>query len=321
MPQVQSINKTNPLISIIVPVYNVEPYLKRCFDSILAQTYTNIEIILIDDGSTDASPHICNEYANKDNRIKVVHKKNGGQSEARNQGIDICKGDYISFVDSDDWVEPTYIEELLDPIKKEDADISICQLKRTSFFEKIDTPQEKHYQYYTPYDAIRRLFVQKEVSFIGPVCKIYKRSLFETVRFPVGKFHEDEFIMHILFSYAKKIVCTSAVLYYYYQRADSTMGTPHPYDLLEAEEKQFDFILNNDMVDLQPSHARLICWQILYIYSIKPDICYKAKLRYYRKYLKAQDNPIFHFFLLKMFCHIPCLYTTLRKISPFRIRK
>lgn len=310
-----------PLVSIIVPIYKVEPYLLRCLDSIVNQTYTNLEIILVDDGSPDGSPHICDEYAGEDSRIVVIHKKNGGQSEARNQGLDICKGDYISFVDSDDWVEPTYIEELLKLITKEDADIAICELKRTKLFEEKNKPQKIDYQYYTSAEAIRRLFVQKEVSFIGPVCKIYKRRLFNKVRFPVGKFHEDEFVTHVLFSHAKKIVYTSAILYYYYQRADSTMGTPHPYDLLEAEEKQFDFILCNDMADLQSSHAKLICWQILYIYSIKPDACYKAKLRYYRKYLKVQENPIIHYFLLKIFCCFPCLYSTLRNLSPLRIRK
>lgn len=311
----------NPLVSIIVPVYNVESYLKRCIDSILAQTCSDIEIILVDDGSTDASPRICDEYADKDSRIEVIHKKNGGQSEARNRGLDICKGDYISFVDSDDWVEPAYIEELLKLITKEDVDIAICELKRTKFFEEKNEPQKIDSRCYTSADAIRRLFVQKEVSFIGPVCKIYKRRLFNTVRFPVGKFHEDEFVTHVLFSHAKKIVYTSAILYYYYQRADSTMGTPHPYDLLEAEERQFDFILCNDMADLQSNHAKLICWQILYIYSFNPDICYRAKLRYYRKYLKLQGKPLVHFFLLKIFCCFPCLYSILRNLSPLRIRK
>lgn len=310
-----------PLISIIIPIYKVEPYLRRCLDSIVKQTYTNLEIILIDDGSPDGCPKICDEYASKDCRIVVIHKKNGGQSEARNQGLDICKGDYISFVDSDDWVEPTYIEDLLNLAIKDDADIVVCELQKVYPHSKTQLSQEPTHQLYTPVEAIKRLFLQKEISFIAPYCKIYKHSLFNTTRFPVRKVHEDEFVTHILFSGAKKIVYTSAILYYYYQRADSTMGTPHPYDLLEAEEKQFNFILNNNMADLQSSHARLICWQILYIYSIKPDIYYTTKLRYYRKYLKAQDNPIVHYFLLKIFCHFPYLYYLLRNLSPIRIRK
>src|SRR5574344_122915 len=115
----------NDLVSIIVPVYKVEPYLKRCLDIILNQTYKNIEIILVDDGSPDKCPQICDEYAKKDNRIIVIHQENGGLSAARNTGLDIAKGEYISFVDSDDWVHLQYIEVLLTSALKENADIII----------------------------------------------------------------------------------------------------------------------------------------------------------------------------------------------------
>lgn len=308
-------------VSIIIPVYNVEPYLERCINSILAQTYANIEIILIDDGSTDRSPQICDEYATKDNRIVVIHKKNGGQGEARNQGLDICKGDYISFVDSDDWVEPTYIDELLKAALTTEADIAICELKRTRSPEEKRTSQKPYQQYYTPTEAISRLFTKREVSFIGPVCKIYKRHLLKTIRFPLGKYHEDEFFSYLVFFQASKIAYTSEILYYYFQRANSTMGTPHPYDLLEAEEKQFDFILKHNLADVLASQAKLICWQTLYIYSQKRSKELKNKLQHYTKYLKVQNRPFIHFFWLKIFCHFPSLYSTLRKISPILIRK
>lgn len=107
-----------PLVSIIVPIYKVEPYLRRCVDSIVCQTYTNLEIILVDDGSPDTCPQICDEYANKDKRIVVIHKKNGGLSDARNAGLNSCKGEYISFIDSDDYVDYDFIESLIEPIKK-----------------------------------------------------------------------------------------------------------------------------------------------------------------------------------------------------------
>ena len=107
-----------PLVSVIVPIYKVEPYLRRCLDSIVKQTYTNLEIILVDDGSPDGCPQICDEYAARDKRIIVIHKKNGGLSDARNAGLDICKGEYISFVDSDDWTNENYIANLLDIITK-----------------------------------------------------------------------------------------------------------------------------------------------------------------------------------------------------------
>ena len=113
-----------PLVSIIVPIYKVEPYLRRCLDSIVNQTYTNLEIILVDDGSPDGCPQICDEYAAKDNRRVVIHKENGGLSDARNAGLDSCKGEYVSFVDSDDWVDEKYIEILLNLATKENADVA-----------------------------------------------------------------------------------------------------------------------------------------------------------------------------------------------------
>lgn len=308
-------------VSVIIPVYNVEPYLARCLNSILAQTYTNIEIILIEDGSTDRSPQICDEYKAKDNRIVVIHKKNGGQGEARNLGIDICKGDYISFVDSDDWVESTYIEDLLNFVLKDEADISICELEKIYSNKSFQSPQNPKYQLYTPIKAIKRLFLQREISFIAPYCKIYKHSLFNRIRFPVGKVHEDEFTTYLIFNNATKIAYTSKTLYYYFQRSDSTMGTPHPYELLEAEEAQFDFILKNSIDAAKSSQARLICWQILYIFSLKSNDEYKAKLQYYAKFIKVQGNPFIHYFLLKFFCHHPYFYSVFRKISPFLIRK
>ena len=121
-----------PLVSIIVPIYKVEPYLRRCLDSIVNQTYTNLEIILVDDGSPDGCPQICDMYAAKDNRIVVIHKNNGGLSDARNAGLNICKGIYISFVDSDDWVGRDYIKILVNNAKKEQADIVIEKFIKTN---------------------------------------------------------------------------------------------------------------------------------------------------------------------------------------------
>lgn len=309
-----------PLVSIIVPIYKVEPYLRRCLDSIVNQTYTNLEVILVDDGSPDNCPQICEEYAVKDSRIVVIHKENGGLSDARNAGLDICKGEYISFVDSDDWVNEEYIEKLISIITKESADIAIGENSQTRQVSQKQNAKAVT-KTFSSKDALIHLFTQNHIAFIVSWGKIYKRNLFSALRFPVGKFHEDEFTSYILLSNAKKIAYTSQILYFYFQRPNSIMGNQHPYDLLEAEEKQFDFIIKNNMVDLHPNQARLICWQILYIYSIKPDIYYTTKLRYYRKYLKAQDNPIVHYFLLKIFCHFPYLYYLLRNFSPIRIRK
>ena len=306
-----------PLVSIIVPVYKVEPYLRRCLDSIVNQTYTNLEIILVDDGSPDGCPQICDEYAARDKRIVVIHKENGGLSDARNAGLDICKGGYISFVDSDDWVDETYIETLLDLSIKENADIAIGENIRT---EGCSKPTKKNITINACHskEALKHLFSQNHIAFTVSWGKLYKKNLFSTLRFPKGK---DEFTTYILFYKSKKIVYTSEILYYYYQRADSITGNQHPHDLLNAEEEQFDFILNHNMTNLQASQARLICWQILYIYSCEPNKDIKKKLVHYEKYLKLQKNPFIHYFLLKFFCHYPYLYSILRSISPLLIRK
>ena len=118
--------KDNPLISVVIPIYKVEKYLCECVDSVINQTYTNLEIILVDDGSPDNCPAICDDYASKDSRIKVIHKENGGQSSARNAGIKIAKGEYISFIDSDDYVSPVYIEQLYSTLKRSGAGLSCC---------------------------------------------------------------------------------------------------------------------------------------------------------------------------------------------------
>ena len=310
----------NPLVSIIVPIYKVEPYLRRCLDSIVNQTYTNLEIILVDDGSPDGCPQICDEYAARDKRIVVIHKDNGGLSDARNAGLDICKGEYISFVDSDDWTNENYIANLLDIITKNKADIAIAENIRT---DGCSEPSKGNISInvYTPQNALKHLFSQNHIAFTVSWGKLYKKSLFTSLRFPIGKYHEDEFTTYILFYKSKKIVYTSEILYYYYQRADSTMGTPHPYDLLEAEEKQFDFILKHNMAKVIAPQARLICWQILYIFSSNPNKLLNTKLRYYAKFLKIQTNPFVHYFLLKIFCFAPSLYSVYRKTSPLLIRK
>jgi len=310
----------NPLVSIIVPIYKVEPYLRRCLDSIVNQTYTNLEIILVDDGSPDGCPQICDEYAARDERIVVIHKENGGLSDARNAGLDICKGEYISFVDSDDWVNEKYIEKILSIAQKNLSDITICENIRTDGIIPVFTqaPQTK---LYSAKEALLHLFSQNHVAFVISCGKFYKRDLFSSLRFPIGKYHEDEFTTYILFYKSKKIVYTSEILYYYYQRADSTMGTPHPYDLLEAEEKQFDFILKHNMAKVIAPQARLICWQILYIFSSNPNKLLNTKLRYYAKFLKIQTNPFVHYFLLKIFCFAPSFYSVYRKTSPLLIRK
>lgn len=315
-----------PLVSIIVPIYKVEPYLRRCLDSIVNQTYTNLEIILVDDGSPDNCPQICDKYAEKDKRIVVVHKKNGGLSDARNVGLDICQGEYISFVDSDDWVSETYIKALIRLIAENDSDIAICEHLKTAE-EKTKKEFFVDKKNYSSKEALLRLFAKNNITYVVSWGKLYKNSLFASFRFPIGKYHEDEFTTYILFYNSKKISYTSEILYYYYQRSDSIVSTRHPWDVLECLEQRYIFFKERSETTFLPLILPSLCWQLLCAYwdlYIRKDLSshsYLNKLRFYIKDFQHIKKPLLHFIPLSIFSHIPSLYFLYRKISPLHIRK
>ena len=314
-----------PLVSIIIPVYKVESYLRRCLDSIVSQTYTNLEIILVDDGSPDNCPQICDEYAAKDKRIIVIHKENGGLSDARNAGLDICRGEFISFVDSDDWVDEKYIEILFNLAIKQNADIAICENIVTD--REISRTTEKFFsKTYSSKEALFQLFRRNQISFIVSWGKIYKRTLFESVRFPIGKYHEDDFTTYILFYNSKKIVYSSYRLYFYYQRAGSIITSRHPWDVLEYMEQQYQFFKEKKETDLLPLLLKPLCWQLLCAYWFEYEtVPIKANefLSRFQRCTKEEffkKMPLFHKFFLKLFARFPHLYLLYRRL-PFHLRK
>lgn len=211
-----------PKITVIVPVYKVEPYLRRCIDSILIQTYTDFELILVDDGSPDACPEICDEYAQKDERIRVIHRENGGLSAARNSGLDAAKGEYIVFVDSDDWVHPEYLEYLYCAVLEHGVQLSACK------FIKTGTVIESEQMQYTcnVWDGLT-WFKENHVNGIVAWGKLYHRSLFQSIRYPVGKIHEDEFTTYKLLYLAGDIAVVDCKLYYYYINENSIMNSSY----------------------------------------------------------------------------------------------
>ena len=186
-------------ISIIVPIYNVAPYLPACLDSIIHQTYLNLEIILVDDGSPVESGKMCDSYL-EDERVKVIHKENGGLSDARNAGIDAAKGKFLGFVDSDDYVHPRFYELLLQALKEEGADIAGCDVKKVCKTEKIEEKEQQPIQrtVYSGREATANLYdAQMYLKSVVAWNKLYKKELFEEIRFPKGKLHEDEFTSSI----------------------------------------------------------------------------------------------------------------------------
>lgn len=207
-------------ISVIIPVYNVEKYLKRCLDSVINQTYKNLEIILIDDGSTDNSGKICDEYAQKDERIIVIHKENGGVSSARNKGLDICIGDYISFIDSDDWINLEYFRKLYNNLIENNSDISCCDYIRIGNNDDIRLSDSVAEIQILNGEDILKFYLKEELT--SPCAKLYDKKFWVYNRFPIGKTNEDIFTIFKVFSEIERIVYDKTQLYYYYRNYDST---------------------------------------------------------------------------------------------------
>ena len=225
-----------PEISIIVPVYKVEEYLPACIDSILAQTFRDFELILVDDGSPDNCPALCDAAAEKDARIRVIHQKNGGLSAARNAGLDIARGEWIGFVDSDDTVAPEMYAQLLCRVQADAAQLAVCSYRFVqedgTFLPDRSTITRD--EVLTREQALERI----DRGFFTTVWnRLYHRSLFETLRFPVGKLHEDEYVAHKVYWQCQRISVVAQPLYFYLQRGGGISKQKHSFrqDMDKAE--------------------------------------------------------------------------------------
>jgi glycosyltransferase involved in cell wall biosynthesis len=244
------------LVSVIIPVYNVRDYLHKCIDSVKTQTYTNLQIILVDDGSADGSGEICDEAATRDQRITVIHQANGGLSAARNKGLETATGKYVCFLDGDDWFDNRFVEELLNLAETRNADITVCDFVRVSDENEVksgkvtdskDEPIE-----YDNKQAVREVIEQKRINSLT-WNKLYKRELWEGIRFPEEKLHEDEYTTYRLLWKAKKVVETREVLYYYRKRASSVTETSdrviirkRAFDIVKAKEERYLYFSERD---------------------------------------------------------------------------
>ena len=226
------------LISIIIPVYNVEKYLDRCMESVLGQTYVNTEIILVDDGSSDLSGRICDSYIDKDSRVRVIHKENGGLSSARNAGIKASTGSILSFIDSDDWVDSFFLEKLYLELENHHADAVGCQylmLSAADITEKA-VDSNNHYKYskkiYSCNQAMDSLIRDRIKQVVWN--KIYRREVIEGIAFEEGRYHEDVFCSYQVFARIQKYIELTYTGYYYFQREDSIMGEKYSLTRLDA---------------------------------------------------------------------------------------
>ena len=233
-------------ISIIVPIYKVEKYLRRCIESLIHQDYPDIEIILVDDGSPDNCGTICDEYAQKDTRIKVIHQQNGGLSSARNTGIDVAQGDYLMFVDSDDWVEPNYCSTAINKAVENKCDIVVFGYYNI-YKDHIDITQRKE-KLFNSIDAIIELHGGQIESFAWN--KIYKADLFKTgIRYPKGRLFEDIGTTYLLFHQANAVYQASGATYNYQKREDSILGkkmnAKDAIDWFDLEMERLQFMRQN----------------------------------------------------------------------------
>lgn len=291
------------LISVIIPVYNVEPFLRRCVDSIIGQTYSSLEIILVNDGSPDNCGDICDEYAQKDSRVRVIHKENGGLSDARNAGIEKANGEFITFVDSDDWIDHKFIEKLYELAKGSNSEIVVCDFFRTSNEEINPENYLIELHGFSNIEALEQLYGKFYVQLVIACAKLFDSRLFEKIRFPKGRLHEDEFVTYKLLHKAKKITLTTEQLYYYWQREDSIMGRAtlnlkNVLDSIDALEERIAYFEGIHQIALRDKTIKR-CF--LFYKKINDDLklfanhedqrLFEQRLRRFRSVLKTSTQP------------------------------
>ena len=315
----------NPKISVVIPIYKVEKYLDKCVESVVNQTYKNLEIFLVDDGSPDNCPKMCDDWAKKDKRIKVIHKQNGGLSDARNFGIEKATGDYIMFVDSDDYLDEKICETLLNLNLKHNTDFAMCDAK--VIYEtpnnNISTPTQEITERVFEKEQIIPLLVKTDIKYLMTAwAKLYIIEIFKNLRYDKGKIHEDEFILHKLLNITNKFVYINEPLYCYLQREGSITHSKleNSYRFVhDAFKARYEFLINETKYYNESITAALFFFRFRYALvkrnKLSKDFLklhYNSYLEFYKKAKKKNIKDIaFKFF--------PNLYTFLYNI--FRKKK
>lgn len=284
-------------MSVIIPVYNSEKYIRRCLDSLVNQSYENIEIIIVNDGSTDASGEICNAYAEKDLRIRVIYQENGGQGGARNTGINVVRGEYISFVDSDDYVSRNMYEIIIDVFMEQRADIVCFDLHKGKEEAFIFKTGRGSIDVYEGIEFLRKLY--KINNFDSSVLKVYRKSLFDEIRFPPGRtMGEDVGTVYRLVYEAKRVAKIDEEIYYYFQSSGSTMrGKFSPVKAKEFISFKERLLFFEDIGEVELYERALLQYEAVilrgyfYIKRSYPDETrlisdYKSELSYIKKNIR-----------------------------------
>lgn len=246
-------NNMKELISVIIPVYKVEDYLTACVESVLAQTYQNFELILVDDGSPDNCPRMCDEFATRDSRIRVIHKENGGLSSARNAGIDAATGEYLAFLDSDDLWTPVFLERLYRAIEETGAELAVCLFRRFRGEPPRELPNAVPTEVLTRRDAFECFFNLRNENMVVAPNKLYHRELFSALRYPLGQIHEDEAVIHEIIGGTNTVAWVEES-HYLYREAPNSITTAKfnlkRLDAARSKERRIAWFENHGMPDL-----------------------------------------------------------------------
>lgn len=316
------------LVTVIIPIYNVQPYLSKCIESVEKQSYKNLEIILIDDGSSDGSFSICKEFSKKDNRIKLYHTENMGLSHARNVGLDHASGEYIVFVDSDDYIHKDMVNIMIS--KAKDADLVICN------YEKVLSNGDKKISQ----DAkclkddswnFNQFWEHYYLGNLGIFCcvawnKLYKKGLFEGIRYPIDRIHEDEYIINDIIARCNYIKVINDSLYYYVQRQDSIMHSSYKgyFDVAEASLNRCDFFEKYNLIKvLRKNLDRIPLELVMGLGETKGQK--NSKIRYrslrvkYNHFLKRylRKNFSIKLYLKKAMLMVPIFYNLYEKVRTY----
>lgn len=316
----------NSLISVIVPIYKVEKYLNECIRSIINQTYHNLEIILVDDGSPDKCPEMCDDWAKKDGRIRVIHKENGGLSSARNAGLDICTGEYISFIDSDDWIDPYFYEVLLSEITKSESDIVMCAIiAEYSNGQRDKIPGLDEDCIFSQEDLLHNFLYHQKHLCGGVVDKLYRKEIFKNVRFPIGLNSEDRYVHAVTYSSINKFRYVNTVLYHYRKRENSICTTKqissHTFDQIKTCKMACDYLCDQKKAtEVECTYFMMIAHhdvlRNLVLCKASPDLIrkYTHELRtYYWSTIRDKNVSIGFKCKLTLFCIAPRTYEKVKQ--------
>jgi len=310
-----------PLISVIIPVYKVEAYLDKCVSSVVNQTYDNLEIFLVVGDCGDNCPQMCRDWEQKDSRIKVIDRACNGLSDARNAGLEVMKGEYVAFIDSDDYIDERYLELLYAAIEQNQATVAVCGVHKVDENDKI-------FESHKVTDGdVTEVYTGREIFFKGTKGawqyvtswgKLFAAEIFKELRFAFKRFHEDEFAFPFVYYYEKCVACVPEQMYYYLQRSDSLMGDGYSAkdckDYLDMWQERIDYFSQDDRVEMKSCVIQsYLAWDVLYVtlhahqMSAEEQVILKSEIRKYFRWIFKK--PYLNGFSDSVKLSVKCVFT------------